>query len=163
MRKSLPGSGGGAGTPPDGNGGGSGSSSDDEKIMYSNDEKNDDSNKDSKESGDKDPIDAQDGRDNTPKTTRRKEITKMLLSFCHLTKSSANAIVVYFGVSKMDKLADIHEEHWKDMFVRWQNCHTWSDSMEHAIISLHHNKTGSCVWHGLAIITIVSVGLMAHS
>ncbi len=44
-------------------------------------------------------------------------MTRILVCFCPLSKSSANTIVVYFGVSMMVKLADFHEEHWKDTFV----------------------------------------------
>ena len=47
-------------------------------------------------------------------------MAKMLSSFCRLSTSSANAIVVYFGMSMMGKLADFWEEHWKDTFVKWQ-------------------------------------------
>ena len=70
----------------------------------------------------------------TPKTKKAKEMARMLISFCRLSKSSANTIVVYFGVSTMDKLADFHKEHWKDTFVQWQKCHTCPNGSEQALV-----------------------------
>ncbi len=61
-------------------------------------------------------------------------MAKMLSSFCRLSTSSANAIVVYFGMSMMGKLADFWEEHWKDMFVKWQKCNICPDGTECVIV-----------------------------
>ena len=44
-------------------------------------------------------------------------MARILVSFCHLSRSSTNTIVIYFDMSMMDKLANFHEEHWKEMFV----------------------------------------------
>ena len=54
----------------------------------------------------------------------------MTFSISHLPMSSTNANVGYFGVSMMDKLANFHEEHWKDMFVKWQKRYTCLDGLE---------------------------------
>ena len=72
------------------------------------------------ESAVEDPIDNHTEKDHTPSTVKKKEIARMLISFCHLPKPSANAIVVHFGMSRMNKLADFYEEQWKDKFVWWQ-------------------------------------------
>ncbi len=61
-------------------------------------------------------------------------MAKMLSSFCRLSTSSANAIVVYFGMSMMGKLADFLERHWKDTFVQWQKCNICPDGTECVII-----------------------------
>ena len=60
------------------------------------------------------PIDASLAQQ--PPCGRRLE--RMLVSFCCLSKSSANTIVVYIGVSMMNKLADSREEHWKNTFIQ---------------------------------------------
>ena len=77
----------------------------------------DDDEEDPIESGEDDPVSSHTGKEYVPKTKKGKEIARMLVSFCRLSKSIANTIVVYFGVSTMDKLADFHEEHWKDTFL----------------------------------------------
>ena len=74
------------------------------------------------------------GRNISPKTKNGKEMARMLISFCHLSKSGANTIVTYFGVSKMDKLADFHEEHWKGMLVELQKCHTFPNGSEQGLV-----------------------------
>lgn len=113
---SLSSSGGGIGTPPTGSGTSSGGSNDDQEMKHDDEQKDDDSNKNSEESGDKDPMDGQNGKDFTQKTSKGKEMTRMLVSFCHLSKSSTNITVAYFGMSTMDKPVDIQEEHWKDLY-----------------------------------------------
>lgn len=60
-------------------------------------------------------MDHQTGKDYTPKTAKGKEMAKVCVSFCQLPKSNANAIVVNFDVTKMNKLADFCKEHWNDM------------------------------------------------
>ena len=101
----------GAGAPPGGGGKGGQGGSDDEE-MASNDHEDNKDEEDSKESKEEDPVSGQTGKEYVPKTEKGKEMARMLVSFCRLSKSSANTIVVYFGVSMMDKLADFHEEHW---------------------------------------------------
>ena len=98
--------------------------------MEDNDAKDNSKDEDPKESGEEDPMDSQTRKDYTPKTVKGKEMEWMLVSFCHHPKSSVNTIVVYFGVSMMDKLTDFHEEHWKDMFVQWQKCHTCTNGSD---------------------------------
>ena len=68
--------------------------------------KDDNKEEDPKESGEEDPVNGQTGKEYTPKTKKGKEMARMFISFCRLSKSSANTIVVYFGVSTMDKLTD---------------------------------------------------------
>ena len=77
-------------------------------------------------------MNGQTKKEYTPKTKKGKAMARMLVSFCCLSKSSAKTIVVYFGMSTMDKLADFHEDHWKDTFVQWQKCYTCSDGSEQA-------------------------------
>ena len=79
---------------------------------------NGDNEEDPKESMEKDLVNGQTGKEYTPKTEKGKEVARMLIHFCHLSKSSANTIVVYFGVSMMDKLVDFCEECQKDTFVQ---------------------------------------------
>ena len=74
------------------------------------------------------------GKAYVPKTEKGKEMARMLVSFCCLSKSSANTIVVYFGVSTMDTLADFCEEHWKDTFIQWQKHHTCPDGLERVLV-----------------------------
>ncbi len=71
-------------------------------------------------------MSSQTGKEYTRKTDTGNEMAKMLVSFCHLSKSIANTKVVYFGVSIM---ANFHEEHWKDKFVQWQKYHTCPDGL----------------------------------
>ena len=121
-----------------------------------------DDEEDPEESGEEDPVNGQIGKEYAPKTAKGKEMARMLKSFCHLSKSSANTIVVYFGVSPMDKLADFCEEHWEDMFVQWQKHHTCSVVRSECLSFPHHNKIGFGVWHGPAIITVNSSGPLVH-
>ena len=65
-------------------------------------------------------MNGQTGKEYTLKTEQGKEMARMLVSFCCLSNSSDNTIVVYFDVSTIDKLADFYKEHWKNMFVQWQ-------------------------------------------
>ena len=62
--------------------------------------------KDSKESREEDTVNGQTMKEYSLKTVKGKEMTRMLISFCCFSKSSANTIVDYFGVSIMDKLAN---------------------------------------------------------
>ena len=107
---------GGAGAPP---GGGSmaGQGSSNDKEMEDGDAEDNNNDEDPEESVEEDPLNSQTGKDYTPKTLKDKEMARMLVSFCRLPKSSANTIVVYSGVSRMDKFADFPEEHWKDTLV----------------------------------------------
>ena len=61
-------------------------------------------------------------------------MVRIFTSFCCLSKSSANTIVVYFGVSTMNKLANFHEDHGRDTFVHWQKCHTCPSSLEQVLV-----------------------------
>ena len=97
-----------AGAPGGAASGGGGSDDDDEEEMPP------------AESEDEDPLEGQNGRDYVPRTAKGQQMAQMLIDFCGLSKSNANTIVVYFGVSTMDKLANFHEEHWQNTFVQWQ-------------------------------------------
>ena len=88
----------GTGTPPGGGSTASQGSSDD-KEMKDEDTEGNNNEGNPKESREEDPMDGQTGKDNTPKTVKGKETARLLVSFCHLPKSSTNTIVVYFGVS----------------------------------------------------------------
>ena len=79
------------------------------------------------------PCERSEGEEICPKK-KGKEMARMCVNFCHLSKSSANTIVVYFGVSTMDKLADFCEEYWKDTFIHWQKCHTCLNELEWALV-----------------------------
>ncbi len=125
--------GGGAEAPPGGGGKGGQGGSDDEE-MASNDHEDNKDEEDSKESKEEDPVSGQTGKEYVPKTKKGKEIARMFMNFCRLSKSSANTIVVYFGVSTMDKLADFPEEHWKDTFVQWQKHHICPNGLERALV-----------------------------
>lgn len=94
------------GAPPKSFGGGNGKSNHDKM-------KNEDVEMDSMELGDvEDTMEGQEGKKCTPKTTKGME-----MDFCCLSKSNNNTIVVYFGMSTMDKLADFWEKHWTDTFI----------------------------------------------
>ena len=56
-------------------------------------------------------MNGQTGKEYAPKAEKCKEMARMLVSFCCLSKSTANTVVVYFGVSMMDKLVNYHEKH----------------------------------------------------
>ena len=132
MDNQPPKGGGDTGAPPGGNGDDGRGSSDDQEMGEG--DREDVNEEDPKESGEEDPVSGQTGKEYVSKTKEGKEMARMLVSFCHLSKSSANTIVVYFGVSTMDKLADFREEHWKDTFVQWQKCHTCPDGLEQVLV-----------------------------
>ena len=94
---------GSTGAQPGGGGGADQGSSDNEEMRGSN-HKDSSKEEDPKESAEEDPVSGQTGKEYTPKSKNGKEMTKMHVSFCRLSKSSPNIIVVYFGVSTMDKL-----------------------------------------------------------
>ena len=85
--------------------------------MKDNNAEDNGKDEDSKESGEEDPMNSQTGKDYTPKTVKGKEMASMHDSFCRHPKSTTVTIVVYFGVSTINVLADFHEEHWKETFV----------------------------------------------
>ena len=100
----------------------------------------------------------QTGKEYTSKTEKSKEMARMLMRFNCLSKSSANTIVVYFGVSAMDKLTAFCTEHWKDKFIQWQKCHTCPDGSEQALVlSLPQQDRIQCA--ALAVITVKSFAL----
>lgn len=89
-------------------------------MMDKHEDKDKDENMGSKESRDEDPVEGQDENEYTPKTHKGKEMQNMFTSFCHLSKPNVIAISVYFGMSRLDKLSDFCEGHWKDTFIQWQ-------------------------------------------
>ena len=70
----------------------------------------------------------------TPQTPNGKIMAKMFRRFCDLPKKDANAIVVYFGVCTVKRLATLQEDHWKDTFVQWQKRHPNRDGTERAMV-----------------------------
>ena len=104
--------------------------------MRNNECEDHDDEEDPEESGEEGPMNGPTRKEYTPRTKKGIEIARMLVSFCFLSisKSSANTIVVYIGVSMMDKLADFCEGHLKNMFVQWQKCHSCADGKERALI-----------------------------
>lgn len=156
--------GGGGGTSPPSRGCGDNDDSSDDKVMKDRG-KDEDNNNDNnpEEFRDKCPMDSQTGKDYTPKTTKGKEMANMLVSFCHLSKSSTNSIMVYVGVSTMDKLAEFCAEHWKDTFIQWQKCHTCPDGTESAIVlsPSQQDRIWCTAW--ACCYQQVSFGLLAHS
>lgn len=119
----MPGGGGCTGTLSDGSGSGGGDYLGDKDLKDEQERNDEDKGKDSKESGVEHSMDGQNGKDYTQNTDKGNELAKILISFCPLSKSSANAVLVYFGMSTMKQLADFHEKHWK--LVQWQKCHTF--------------------------------------
>ena len=112
----------------------------DDKEMGNNDGEDKDDEEESKESGEEDPVNGQTGKEYNRKTKKGKEMAKTPISFCHLSKSSANTTVVYFGMSMMEKLADFHEDNWKDAFVQWQKHHTCpSGSEQELVLAIPHD------------------------
>lgn len=95
----APSDGGGAGAPGSAAGGGGGDNNDNDEEMPP------------AKSKDEDPFEGHDGRDYIPHSAKGKQMAKMLINFCGLSKSNVNAIVLYFGVSAMHKLAEFYEEH----------------------------------------------------
>lgn len=62
-------------------------------------------------------MEGQNEKDYTPKMTMGKEMANMLTCIPGFSKSNANGIVVYFGLSRIDKFADFGEAYLKDSFV----------------------------------------------
>ena len=91
----------GTGAPP-GRRGEAGQESSDNKEMRDNYHKDNDDEEDPKEYGEEDPVNDQTAKECTPRMKKGKEMARMFVSFCHLSKSSDNTIVVYFGVSTME-------------------------------------------------------------
>ena len=61
-------------------------------------------------------------------------MAKMFRRFCDLPKHDANAIVVYFGVYSVARLAAFQQDHWKDTFAQWQKRHPNRDGTERAMV-----------------------------
>lgn len=99
--------------PPQGGGGGTGAGAPGGAASGGRgNDSDEDEETNSAESEDEDPLEGQDGRDYVPRATKGKQMAQMLINFCGLSKLNANAIVVYFSVSTMEKLVEFHEEHW---------------------------------------------------
>ena len=81
-----------------------------------------------------DPERAGTGKYYKPQTPNGKAMAKMFHRFCDLAKRDANAIVVYFGVYSVARLAAFQEDHWKDTFTQWQKRHPNRDGTERAIV-----------------------------
>jgi len=65
-----------------------------------------------------------------PQTPRGKAMAKVFCRFCDLAEQDADAIVVYFGVYSVARLAAFQQDHWKDTFAQWQKRHPNRDSTE---------------------------------
>ena len=65
-----------------------------------------------------DPDKAGTGKFYVPQTARCKSMVKMFCQFCDLPKQDANAIIVYFGVYSVTRLAAFQQDHWKDTFAQ---------------------------------------------
>jgi hypothetical protein len=61
-------------------------------------------------------------------------MAKMFRRFCDLPAKDAGAIVVYFGVSNVERLAAFKQDHWKDTFAQWQKRHPNRDGSERAMV-----------------------------
>jgi hypothetical protein len=72
----------------------------------------------------------------TPQTPNGKIMAKMFRRFCDLPKKDAHAIVVYFGVCTVKRLAAFQQDHWKDTFVQWKKRHPNRDGSERAMVLL---------------------------
>ena len=70
----------------------------------------------------------------TPQTPNGKIMAKMFRRFCDLPMKDANAIVVYFGVCTVKRLAAFKQDHWKDTFTQWQKRHPNRDGTERAMV-----------------------------
>ena len=123
----APGDGGGAGGGA-GGGGGGGEDPDASESESESDEMDED------EEPEEDPSTGQHGKEYRPKTDTGKAMAKMFVRFCQLSRANARAIVVFFGVSSSNKLADFLEEHWKDTFAQWQKRHPCPDGTERAMV-----------------------------
>jgi len=117
--------GGGDGDPPQG-GGDDGEDEDDEFS--------DSKMEDAKEEDHEDLDNAGMAKFYKPHTPHGKAMAKMFRRFCDLPKRDANAIVVYFGVYSVARLAAFQEDHWKDTFAQWQKCHPNRDSTEQVMV-----------------------------
>jgi hypothetical protein len=60
----------------------------------------------------------------------------MFHQFCDLPKKDVNAIVIYFGVYTVKRLAAFQQDHWKDTFVQVQKRHPNRDGTERAMVLL---------------------------
>ncbi len=90
------------------------------------------------EDADKDPVEdpenAGTGKYYVPQTPKGKEMAKMFRRFCDLPAKDAGAIVVYFGVSNVERLAAFKQDHWKDTFSQWQKRHPNRDGSERVMV-----------------------------
>ena len=102
----APGGGGNAGGGATGRGSGDGDPDNSDSESES-DEMDEDEDEEPKE----DPSTGQQGKEYHPKTNNGKAMAKMFVSFCQLSRANARAIVVFFGVSSSNKLADFQEAH----------------------------------------------------
>jgi hypothetical protein len=64
-----------------------------------------------------DPDNVGTGKFYAPQTPRGKSTVKMFRWFCDLPKQDANAIVVYFGMYSVARLAAFQQDLWKDTFA----------------------------------------------
>ena len=65
-----------------------------------------------------DPNNAGMGKFYKPQTPNGKAMAKMIRHFCDLAEQDASAIVVYFGMYSVARLAAFHQDHKKDTFAQ---------------------------------------------
>ena len=120
--------------PPPGGGDGGDSSGDDDNGAGEGEEDEDSEMEDEDGEPIEDPEDAGTLKYYTPQTPNGKIMAKMFRRFCDLPKKDANAIVVYFGVCTVKRLAAFQQDHWKDTFIQWQKRHPNRDGTERAMV-----------------------------
>jgi hypothetical protein len=76
------------------------------------------------------------GKYYVPQTPKGKEMAKMFCRFCNLPAKDAGAIVVYFGVCSVERLAAFKQDNWKDTFAQWQKRHPNRDGSDRAMVLL---------------------------
>ena len=107
---------------------------DEEEKEEEKEESSSDSEMEDAENEAEDPDNAGTGKFYRPQTPRGKNMAKMFRHFCDLPKRDANAIVVYFGVYSVARLAAFQQDHWKDTFAQWQKRHPNQDGTERAMV-----------------------------
>jgi hypothetical protein len=125
--------------PPGGgdDGDSSGDENEDEEEEEEEEEEVDDDDSEMEDAGAvlvEDPENAGTRKYYTPQTPSGKIMARMFRRFCDLPKKDAHAIVVYFGVCSVKRLAAFQQDHWKDTFVQWQKRHPNRDGSERAMV-----------------------------
>ena len=103
---------------------------------------------DKEEEPEENPSSGQQGKEYRPKTDSDKAMAMMFVHSCKLSCANTRAIIIYFGISSSNKLADFQEAHWKDTLTQWQKWYQCPNGMERVMVLLppQQDRIHCAVW-----------------